>query len=165
MKYRLLPLSPQHFPRGHMNYGGNYRNTPSHLVLQAQAENLSVVQSLIVNKEQRFPDIAYNGAHLDAASTPDAQLLHGQEFHTSYWGHMGLLGIGEGIILPGYAGYPNTAAASLYPMNADIADIAHARGALVGYVHPFDDDPNPLAMPRQRITSEQIGRASGRERV
>ena len=138
----------------HMNYGGNYYNKPSHLLLQAQAENLSVVQSLIVNKEQRFPDIAYSGAHLDAASTPDAQLLHGQEFHTSYWGHMGLLGIGEGIILPGYAGYPNTAAASLYPMNADIADIAHARGALVGYVHPFDDDPNPLAMPRQRITSE-----------
>ncbi len=138
----------------HMNYGGNYRNTPAHLVLQAQGENLSIVQSLIVNKEQRFPDIAYNGAHLDPASKDDALVLHGQEFHTSYWGHLGLLGIGEGIILPGYAGYPNTAARSLYPMNADVADIAHARGALVGYVHPFDDDPNPLAMPRQPLSNE-----------
>ena len=138
----------------HMNYGGNYRNTPAHLVLQAQGENLSIVQSLIVNKEQRFPDIAYNGRHLDPASEKDALVLHGQEFHTSYWGHMGLLGIGEGIILPGYAGYPNTAARSLMPMNADIADIAHARGALVGYVHPFDDDPNPLAVPRQALSNE-----------
>ena len=138
----------------HMNYGGNYRNTPAHLVLQAQAENLSIVQSLIVNKEQRFPDIAYNGAHLDPASAKDALVLHGQEFHTSYWGHLGLLGIGEGIILPGYAGYPNTAARSLVPMNADIADIAHARGALVGYVHPFDDDPNPFAVPHQALSNE-----------
>ena len=39
----------------HMNYGGEYRNTPAHLVMQAQAENLGIVNSLIVNKEQRFP--------------------------------------------------------------------------------------------------------------
>jgi len=37
----------------------------------------------------------------------------------------------------------NTAAASLWPTNADIADLAHAQNALVGYVHPFDDVPNP----------------------
>jgi hypothetical protein len=46
--------------------------------------------------------------------------------------------------LPGYVGYPNTAAASLAPTNADVADLAHARGALVGYVHPFDDEPHPF---------------------
>ena len=43
----------------HMNYGGSYRNTPSHLVAQAAAENLSIVEDLIVNKERRFPDIKY----------------------------------------------------------------------------------------------------------
>ena len=79
--------------------------------------------------------------------------MHGQEYHTSYWGHLGLLDI-DGIVLPGYAGYPLSAAASLYPMNADIADIAHARGALVGYVHPFDEYPQPLASPRQSLTNE-----------
>lgn len=42
-------------------------------------------------------------------------------------------------------GYANTAAASLYPTNAVIADLAHAQGALVGYVHPFDDMPDPTA--------------------
>jgi len=138
----------------HMNYGGVYRNTPAHLAAQAEAENLGMVNALIVNKEQRFPDIAYNGQQLDAASRPDALIVHGQEFHTSYWGHLGLLDIGGSIILPGYAGYPNTAASSLYPMNADVADIAHARGALVGYVHPFDEPPEPLAMPRQALTNE-----------
>jgi TolB protein len=138
----------------HMNYGGEYRNVPAHLALQAQAENLSIVNSLLVNKEQRFPDIAYNGMQTDPASTQAALVVHGQEYHTSYWGHLGLLDISGGVILPGYVGYPNTAASSLYPMNADVADIAHARGALVGYVHPFDDYPEPIAKPHETLTNE-----------
>jgi TolB protein len=121
--------------------------------MQAEAENLGIVNALIVNKEQRFPDIAYNGLRTDPASTHDVLVVHGQEFHTSYWGHLGLLDIG-GIILPGYAGYSNTAASSLYPMNADIADLAHERGALVGYVHPFDEYPEPIAKPRELLTME-----------
>jgi TolB protein len=138
----------------HMNYSGAYRNDPSHLVLQANAEGLDFVNDLVVNKEQRFPDIAYSGAGRDSASTTNTLLLHGQEFHTSYWGHRGLLGIREHILLPGYAGYPNTAAASLYPMNADVYDMAHAQGALVGAVHPFDEIPDPFAKPAQTITDE-----------
>lgn len=138
----------------HMNYGGEYRNTPAHLVVQAQAENLSIVNALIVNKEQRFPDIAYNGMQKDSASKADALVVHGQEYHTSYWGHLGLLDISGGVILPGYVGYPNTAASSLYPMNADVADIAHSRGALVGYVHPFDDYPEPILKPHESLTNE-----------
>ena len=131
----------------HMNYGGTYRNTPANLALQAAAEDLSVVNDLIVNKEQRIPDIAYAGHGLDPASRADAQVVHGQEFHTSYWGHLGLLGLKDHLLLPGYAGYPNTAAASLFPSNAYIADLAHANGALVGYVHPFEEEPTPLTHP------------------
>jgi len=112
------------------------------------------VNSLLVNKEQRFPDIAYNGMQRDSASKPDALIVHGQEYHTSYWGHLGLLDIAGGVILPGYVGYPNTAASSLYPMNADVADIAHSRGALVGYVHPFDDYPEPISKPHEILTTE-----------
>jgi len=137
----------------HMNYGGAYRNNPTHLVLQARAENLDVVESLIVNKEQRFPDIAYNGLQRDPASTADTLIVHGQEYHTSYWGHLGLLGISGGIILPGYVGYPHTAASSLYPTNADVSDIAHGRGALVGYVHPFDEPPHPFNSA-EKLTDE-----------
>jgi len=138
----------------HMNYGGTYNNASIDLVRAAESENLQIVNNLIVNKEQRFPDIDLSGVGLDQASTAQQLVLHGQEFHTSYWGHRGLLGIRGHILLPGYAGYPNTAAASLYPMNADVYDMAHAQGAVVGAVHPFDEAPDPFAKPAQRITDE-----------
>jgi TolB protein len=137
----------------HMNYGGLYRNTPAHLLEQAAAEDLGLVNALVVNKEQRVPDIGASGRGLDPVSGPEHAVLHGQEFHTSYWGHLGLLGLHRPTIVPGYAGYPNTAAASLVPMNADIADLAHASGALVGYVHPFDAEPHPLD-PAETLSSE-----------
>jgi TolB protein len=127
----------------HMNYAGEYRNTPKHLVEQAAAENLQITQDLVVNKEQRIPDIAYFNTKPDPASTPTNLLLHGQEFHTSYWGHLGLLNLSRNFLLPGYSAYTNTAAASLYPTNADVADMAHAQQGVVGYVHPFDSVPDP----------------------
>ena len=149
---KLTPLSKDvssgtHWVSGdvhvHMNYAGTYRNTPQHLVEQASAENLTIIENLVVNKEQRIPDIAYFSPKLDAASTKDQLLFHGQEFHTSYWGHLGLLHLTHNLLLPGYVAYPNTAAASLYPANADVADMAHAQGALVGYVHPLESVPDP----------------------
>jgi TolB protein len=127
----------------HMNYGGAYRNTPAHLAFQALAEDLHVVENLIVNKEQRIPDIAYFRSDADPVSGPGFLLMHGQEYHTSYWGHTAFLGLSDHYILPEYAAYPNTAAASLYPTNADVGDLAHAQGALFGYVHPFDARPDP----------------------
>jgi hypothetical protein len=126
-----------------MNYGGSYRNTPARLVAQAEAEDLDVVFNLIVNKEQRIPDIAYFSTTPDASSTPQALLLHAQEFHTGYWGHLGLLGLTDHFLLPDYSAYPNTGLASPFPDNATVADLAHQQDALVGYVHPFDSAPNP----------------------
>jgi TolB protein len=127
----------------HMNYGGAYRNTPLHLLTQAAAENLSIVEDLIVNKERRFPDIAYFSAQPDPVSTASTLLLHAQEFHTSYWGHLGLLNLTHNLLLPGYSGYPDTAAASLFPSNTQVADLAHEQGGVVGYVHPYDSVPDP----------------------
>jgi TolB protein len=137
----------------HRNYGGTYKSERYALVNQAEAEDVALVNSLVVNKEQRFPDIELFGGNEDRLD-PDHQIILGQEFHTSYWGHRGILNLKEHLLLPGYAGYPNTAAASLYPMNADIYDMAHTQGALVGEVHPFDEEPNPFAVPAQRITDE-----------
>ncbi len=139
----------------HMNYGGEYRNTPAHLVLQAEAENLTIANNLIVNKEQRIPDIEYAGKQVDAASNAHTLVVHGQEFHTTQWGHLDLLNIRGNILLPGYAGYPGTAAASLSPMDADVSDLAHSQGAVVGYAHPFDEDP--AGVPRmQEDTPEEF---------
>ena len=126
-----------------MNYGGTYRDTPPRLVAQAAAENLSIVEDLVVNKEQRIPDIAYFSTKPDPASTATNLLLHGQEFHTSYWGHLGLLNLTQHFLLPGYSAYVHTAAASLSPDNATIADMTHAQQGLVGYVHPYDSVPDP----------------------
>jgi Tol biopolymer transport system component len=138
----------------HMNYGGVYKENSEELQIQAESEGLSVVNNLIVNKEQRFPDIASSATSSDAITGKDSAILRGQEFHTSYWGHRGVLDIKDHLLLPGYAGYPSTAAASLYPMNADVFDMAHAEGALVGAVHPFDAVPDPFAKPAQKITDE-----------
>ena len=136
----------------HMNYGGTYVNYPQRLRDEMEAEGLQIANNLIVNKEQRFPDVSYRGSEVEGDA--DALLVTGQEFHTSYWGHRGLLNLKDHLLLPGYAGYPNTAASSLYPMNADVYDMAHAQGALVGAVHPFDEVPDPFANPPQRITDE-----------
>jgi len=138
----------------HMNYGGSYRNDPNGLLRQGQAEDVSLIHQLTVNKEQRFPDIDNSRVEDSFLRGKDVQIVQGQEFHTSYWGHRGILGLKDHLLLPGYAGYPNTAAASLYPMNADVYDLAHEQGALVGAVHPFDEMPDPFAKPAQRITDE-----------
>jgi hypothetical protein len=127
----------------HMNYGGHYRATPQTLALQARAEGLSVVENLIVNKEDRVPDIGYFTGRPDPVSTPNLLLLHDQEFHTSWWGHTGVLGLTDHVLLPDYAGYAGTPVQSLYPDNATVADLAHRQGGLFGYVHPFDTDPDP----------------------
>lgn len=149
---QLQPIPIPHDARGrwvsgdahvHMNYAGTYRNTPAHMMQQATGEDIGIVEDLVVNKEQRVPDISYFRTDPDPASTASNVLLYGQEFHTSYWGHLGLLGLTRNFIVPGYAAYPGTAASNLLPMNADVADIAHAQDGLVGYVHPFGSVPDP----------------------
>ena len=126
----------------HMNYGGHYRATPETLARQARAEDLGVVYNLLVNKEERVPDIAYRPGS-DPASGNGVLILHSQEYHTSYWGHLGLLGLSDHYLAPGFSAYQNSPLASAYPDNGAIADLAHAQGALVGYVHPFDTVPDP----------------------
>lgn len=124
----------------HMNYGGHYRNTPGHLALQARAEDLDVVENLVVNKEERIPDIARFGT---SDATGPVRIANAQEFHTSFWGHLGLLDLRDHYITPDFAAYRHTAMASPYPHNGVIADLAHAQQGVVGYVHPFDTVPDP----------------------
>jgi len=162
VELRLKPISNEktwrHWISGdlhvHMNYGGTYKNEPSNLIRQGNAEGVAVINELTVNKEQRFPDVQFLDFGGEKHEGLGAQIVQGQEFHTSYWGHRGILDIRDHLLLPGYAGYPNTAAASLYPMNADVYDMAHEQGALVGAVHPFDEVPDPFAKPAQKITDE-----------
>jgi hypothetical protein len=105
-----------------------------------------------VNKEQRIPDIAYFTTGPDPASTSKTLILQNQEFHTSYWGHLGLLNLKNNYVIPDYSSYSNTAVTSPYPTNAAIADLTHNQGGLVGYVHPWDFDPDPAK--ESRLTNE-----------
>ena len=127
----------------HMNYGGTYRNSPANLARQATAEGVHVVENLVVNKEQRIPDIAYWRAFPNEIVTlHDLIVANGQEFHTGLWGHSSQLGLRDHYLLPDFAGYLNTAFASLYPTNAAVFDMAHEQGGITGYVHPFDFRPD-----------------------
>jgi Tol biopolymer transport system component len=125
----------------HMNYGGTYRQRVEGLAAQARAEDLDVVYNLIVNKEQRIPDIA--GFSPAARQFGPTTIYESQEFHTSYWGHLGLLHLDDHVLLPDFASYRHTALASPYPYNGVVADLAHEQHALVGYVHPFDTPIDP----------------------
>jgi hypothetical protein len=57
------------------------------------------------------------------------------------------LNLTHNFLLPDYASYGNTAAASLFPTNAVVEDLAHEQHALVGYAHPFDIEVDPANDP------------------
>jgi TolB protein len=138
----------------HMNYGGHYRSTPETLLAQQEAEDLDVVYNLLVNKEERIPDITYfkPGGRPDSASGKRL-LFHAQEYHTSFWGHMGLLNLEDHYLLPDYTAYRHTALASPWPNNGAISDLARAQGGIVGYVHIADF---PIDPPKEKVLSYEL---------
>ena len=138
----------------HMNYGGHYRSTPETLLAQQDAEDLDVVYNLLVNKEERIPDIEYfKPGGIEDAASGKRLLFHAQEYHTSFWGHMGLLNLENHYLLPDYAAYRHTAYESPWPNNGAIADLAHAQNGLVGYVHIADF---PIDPPKERVLSYEL---------
>jgi hypothetical protein len=122
----------------HMNYGGHYRATPLTLRRMAEAEDLHLVENLIVNKEGRVPDVAFFTGKPDPASTSTTLVLHDEEYHTSLWGHLGLIGLRDHLQLPTFAAYERSAAASLAPTNATVLEEARRQGGVGGYAHPGD---------------------------
>jgi hypothetical protein len=136
----------------HMNYGGHYRNTPGRLFWQADAEDLDVVHNLIVNKEERIPDVGYFRGDADPSSGKRV-IFHAQEYHTSFWGHLGLLHLDDHLLLPDYTSYRHTAYESPWPNNGAVADLARAQGALVGYVHIADF---PIDPPNEKTLSYEL---------
>src|SRR5690606_23084861 len=83
----------------------------------------------------------------DPASNDEVTILQAQEYHTSFWGHLGLLQLDDHYLTPDFSAYRHTALASPYPHNGVIADLAHAQHGVVGYVHPFETFPDPAKDP------------------
>ena len=75
----------------HMNYGGHYRNTEENLIEQARAEDLDV--DLQPDRQQGAAHSGHRALRpgRDAAIRAASLIFRNQEYHTSYWGHLGLL--------------------------------------------------------------------------
>jgi TolB protein len=119
----------------HMNYAGAYFNTPARMMKVAEAEDLSLMNNLICNKEQRIPDIAHFRGAPDPVSTAQRVLYHNQEYHPPFWGHSVFLNLKKHFVIPDYVGYPNTIVGSLYPPNTVPFRVVREQGGLAGYAH------------------------------
>jgi len=126
-----------------MNYGGAYRNTPKHLVAQAAAENLQVIEDLVSTKNSEFLILRTSAPGPTRLRRTPISCCMARSFTPSYWGHLGLPQPHPEFPFAGLRCLSHTAAASLFPPNARVADMAHAQHALVGYVHPYDSVPIP----------------------
>jgi hypothetical protein len=121
----------------HMNYGGIFEATPASLMLEADGEDLHVINSLIANQSgTRIHDLHYFEGKLNASSKPNRLMYFNEEFRPGFAGHMALLNL-KTFIWPQFLGNQNTALGTHYPPNSHVLDAVHAQGGVAGYVHPF----------------------------
>jgi Tol biopolymer transport system component len=131
----------------HMNYGGNFHNTPENLMLTARCEGMNIISALVANKDNRIFDWQYfhSGGKEHAISdlAGGSMLLFGEENRPPFWGHTFYIGLRDHLISPFVAGYEGTALDSLYPSNSDLFEKARAQGAATAYVHAFGGETDP----------------------
>ncbi len=121
----------------HMNYGGIYQATPRSLLLEADSEDLHVVNDLVANQAgTRIHDLHYFEGKLSSHSKPNRLLYFNEEYRPSFAGHMSLLNLKE-FIYPQFDGFFGTAVSAHYPTNSKVLEEVHRQGAVAGYVHPF----------------------------
>jgi len=108
----------------HINHtAGYYTLTPANALSFARAEGVNVVNCL---------DNSYYFTGAPAScSLPDRIVYMSEEYRSSSLGHLGLLGM-PSLATPVSAGW--------WPETRDVADSAHARGALVLSAHPISSD-------------------------
>ena len=135
----------------HMNYGGNFHNTPENMLFMASAEDLDVVGDKIANKDNRIFDHQYfSGAYDETRSTPERLISFGEEFRPPWYGHVNFINLTKHLISPFTTGYEGTAIESLYPSNTDMFRVGKLQGALTGYVHPYSSPPEENGFDRAR---------------
>ena len=121
----------------HMNYGGIFEATPRSLLLEADAEDLHVINDLVANSlSTRIHDLKYFEGKLSDHSKPNRLLYFNEEYRPSFAGHMALLNL-KTFFFPQFDGYQGTSVAAHYPTNSQVLDAVHAQGGVAGYVHPF----------------------------
>ena len=132
----------------HMNYGGNLRNSLQNLMFMSRAEDQEVVNELVANKDNRILDWQYfvpgGGEHPISKRDRENLVIVGEEYRPPFFGHVSFIGLRDHLISPFTTGYEGTAIESLYPSNTDMFRKAKAQGAVVGYVHAFSGEADPL---------------------
>jgi hypothetical protein len=131
----------------HMNYAGNLHNTPDNLIRMAKAESMDMIMHQVANKDNRILDHqVFNGPGENPASFGDplVKMHTGQEYRPPFYGHVFMLGLRDHLISPFSTGYEGTGIESLYPSNTDMLRKARAQGGVLGYVHAFYGDKDPL---------------------
>ncbi len=132
----------------HMNYGGNLQNSLQNLMMMSEAEDQSMLNELVANKDNRILDWQYfipgGGEHPVSRGKPGVKVIVGEEYRPPFYGHVFLIGLKDHLISPFTTGYEGTGIESLYPSNTDIFRKASAQGAITGYVHAFTGDDDPL---------------------
>lgn len=130
----------------HLNYGGTFHGRLKDLMMAAEAEDLSVINMLVANKDNRVIDyqhfITTGEPHPD--STAKRLLLIGQEYRPSFYGHIILLNLRGQLLSPFTVGLAGTALESYFPSNTNILRAAKSEGAIAGYAHGFSGDADPL---------------------
>ena len=137
---RLTDMAAQGWHSGdnhiHLNYGGIYDATPESVWLEAEAEDLNVVNNLIANRSGgRIYDMKYFEGKLHDLSRDRRLIYFNQEYRPSFTGHMALLNL-QSLVYPLHAS-TNTAQSALYPTNSHVLDAVHEQGGVGGYVHPY----------------------------
>lgn len=126
----------------HMNYGGLFEATPKTLMLEAEAEDLHVINDLVANQSGvRIHDLKYFEGKLHKLSKPKRLLYYNEEYRPSFAGHISLLNLKK-FFFPQFDGMVGTALAAHYPSNSHVLDTVHSQGGVGGYVHPYYGEPS-----------------------
>ena len=102
----------------HMNYGGHYREHAGQPRARRRAPRISTSSTTSSSTRRSGSRTSPTSVPVpDPASGDGVLILHSQEYHTSYWGHLGLLGLSDHYLTPGFSAYQNSPLASPYPDN------------------------------------------------
>ena len=148
----------------HMNYGGIYEATPTSLMLEADGEDLHVINSLIANQAgTRIHDLRYFEGKLNASSKPNRLMYFNEEFRPGFAGHMALLNL-KTFIWPQFLGNQNTALGTHYPPNSNCTR-RRSRTGRRGWLRPSIYDTEPRSGGRRLWRGAGVsGQRGGRQR-
>jgi hypothetical protein len=132
----------------HANYGfGHWYNSPRTMLLQCGGEDLNVSNFMVANSNgDGVFDREYFRGRPDPLSQAGTILSWNEEFRSTIWGHMTLLGL-DHLVEPIFTGFAHTTQPWDAPTNGDVADLTHDQHGLVNYTHPAVNPKDPYLGP------------------